>query len=313
MLRISLDAQIEDLEQHFESAHLNYLQQTSQRTHDFKELTQNDQKLTREIETKKKKIDVLQTGIQQWRAKIRQLNRETEERTRLLMDEKQSIQKHYQQLKQRIQTYRGTQNQTLLSLSQTAHECKTALGEKLDIARRVIHLSELCRRLETEQETILPFVGSLTHAKAAASDVEGVDDETEPSKILERSSMVVDVPPTHQASLWTSHAHTAVPVLIPDRMQNFYRKYNKTLLDCIAMDKEKERLQLENMQLQELIQQYVSGTKITDEILAEDNPLFVVNGRANLNYAPPVRHLQPVIQDATIIQSTNARQHHGRY
>ena len=60
MLRISLDAQIEDLEQHFESAHLNYLQQTSQRTHDFKELTQNDQKLTREIETKKKKIDVLQ-------------------------------------------------------------------------------------------------------------------------------------------------------------------------------------------------------------------------------------------------------------
>ena len=31
MLRISLDAQIEDLENHFETAHLNYLQQTAQR------------------------------------------------------------------------------------------------------------------------------------------------------------------------------------------------------------------------------------------------------------------------------------------
>lgn len=63
MLRISLDAQIEELEQHFETAHLNYLQQTAQRTHDFKELTQNDQKLTAEIDKKRKKIDNLQVSI----------------------------------------------------------------------------------------------------------------------------------------------------------------------------------------------------------------------------------------------------------
>ena len=106
MLRISLDAQIEELEQHFETAHLNYLQQTAQRTHDFKELTQNDQRLSREIDLKKRKIDNLQTSIQQWKAKIRQLNRETEERNRLLLEEKHAIQRHYQQLKQRIQAYR---------------------------------------------------------------------------------------------------------------------------------------------------------------------------------------------------------------
>jgi DNA repair exonuclease SbcCD ATPase subunit len=64
MLRISLDAQIEELEQHFETAHLNYLQQTAQRTHDFKELTQNDQKLSGEIEKKRKKIDNLQVSFQ---------------------------------------------------------------------------------------------------------------------------------------------------------------------------------------------------------------------------------------------------------
>ena len=106
MLRISLDAQIEELEQHFETAHLNYLQQTSQRTHDFKELTQNDQKLTAEIDKKRKKIDNLQTTIQHWRAKMKQLTRETEERNKLLLDEKMSIQNHYQQLKQRIKLYR---------------------------------------------------------------------------------------------------------------------------------------------------------------------------------------------------------------
>ncbi len=137
MLRISLDAQIEELEQHFETAHLNYLQQTAQRTHDFKELTQNDQRLSRDIDLRRRKIDNLQTTIQQWRAKIRQLGRETEERNRLLLEEKHSIQTHYQQLKQRINAYRGTQNQRLLQLSESSNVCKVKLNEKLDLARLV--------------------------------------------------------------------------------------------------------------------------------------------------------------------------------
>jgi len=157
MLRISLDAQIEELETLFESAHLNYLQQTAQRTHDFKELTQNDQKLSADIEKMRKKIDSLQTSIQQWRAKIKQLTRETEERNRLLLEEKRTIQKHYQQLKQRIEVYRGTQNQGLLNLSQSANKCKLSLQEKLELSRRVIHLSETCRRMETINEQVMPF------------------------------------------------------------------------------------------------------------------------------------------------------------
>ncbi len=76
-----------------------------------------------------------QTQIQQWRAKMKQLNRETEERNRLLLDEKHSIQRHYQQLKQRIKLYRSSQNQRLLQLSQSANQCKKALNEKLDFAR----------------------------------------------------------------------------------------------------------------------------------------------------------------------------------
>ena len=59
-----------ELETLFETAHLNYLQQTAQRTHDFKELTQNDQKLTADIDKMRKKIDVLQTSIQQVKEKI---------------------------------------------------------------------------------------------------------------------------------------------------------------------------------------------------------------------------------------------------
>jgi dynein regulatory complex subunit 2 len=63
MLRISLDAQIEDLEQQFEGAHTSYLQATAQRRHDFKDLTQRDQNLSQQIEQRRRKIDNLQVSL----------------------------------------------------------------------------------------------------------------------------------------------------------------------------------------------------------------------------------------------------------
>jgi len=336
MLRISLDAQIEELEQQFETAHLNYLQQTAQRTHDFKELTQNDQKLSLEIEQKRKKIDNLQTTIQHWRAKMRQLNRETEERNRLLLAEKHSIQKHYQQLKQRIKVYRSTQNTRLLHLSQSANSCKKALSNKIEFARRIIQLSELSRKMESVTEQVLPFVppdidvGEQQYGNQNNNQDNGAPaDDT----ILETDSAargkappvttpappalpaagannmvsaISSTPPPHQSSIWTIDEMQPIPD--NERLANFYRKYNKVMLDNVAIGKEKERLELENAQLQDLIQQYMSGMLLDTTTLAEDNPLFVVNGRANLNHAPPVRKVKIVSQDANNIVSTTSRQ-----
>ena len=157
MLRISLDAQIEELENHFESAHLHYLQQTAQKTHDFKELTQTDQKLSKDIEHMRKKVDSLQTNIQHWRAKSRTLGRDTEERNHSLLSEKHTIQKHYQQLKQRIKNYRHTQTQRLLHLSQNANVCNNRLNEKLAVARNVLSIAKLARTMETVEERVKPF------------------------------------------------------------------------------------------------------------------------------------------------------------
>ena len=85
----------------------------------------------------------------------------------------------------------------------------------------------------------------------------------------------------HQSSVWNINTHTQVnePVNFSDRLSHFYRKYNKAILDMIAIDKEKERLAAENAQIEDLIQQYVNGTKVTKDTLLGDNPLFVVNGR----------------------------------
>jgi len=326
MLRISLDAQIEELEQQFETAHLNYLQQTAQRTHDFKELTQNDQRLDDEIYKRRKEVDGLQTTIQQWKAKIRTLLRDTEERNRLLLEEKLSIQKHYQQLKQRIQVYRGSQNQRLLQLTQSANSCKDALKGKLDLAKGILNLAELSRNLETTYEMILPFAPSevegledrIIHGDSGQPEMEEEEQQqgSEEDAIMEGKSLktmanstkVFETPPQHQSSMWS---HNGRPIAPPDRLSNFYRKYNHVLIDTISIEKERARLQQENAQLQDLIQQFISGTKLDETVLDEANPLFVVNGRANLNHNPPVRLAKPTIQSGNAITSSTSKQAHA--
>ena len=213
---------------------------------------------------------------------MRVLNRETEERNRLLQEEKHSIQRHYQQLKHRIKLYRSSQNQRLLHLSQSANTCKKVLNDKLEVARRVIQLNELSRKMETIQEQVLPFEGPQGINEEV--NYKGME-ETEPEAALPESPTHhkkhkhhnKDHPAPHQSSTW--QADNTTPVMPPDRLANFYRRYNKILLDNVAISKEKERLSLENAQLQDLIQQYIQGTQLSDETLANDNPLFVVNGR----------------------------------
>lgn len=63
MLRIALDAQIEDLENQFDQAHMAYKQQTSQRSQDVKLLEMKDNQLSQQIDQRKKKVDFLQVFI----------------------------------------------------------------------------------------------------------------------------------------------------------------------------------------------------------------------------------------------------------
>jgi len=66
-------------------------------------------------------------------------------------------------------------------------------------------------------------------------------------------------------------------------LENFWKRYNRVLLDRVALDKEKSDLMHENQQLRTLLKQYLDGISVNDEILNQVNPLFVVNHRTNVN------------------------------
>lgn len=131
--------------------------------------------------------------------------------------------------------------------------------------RKILTLGELSQPLETDEEKIVPFACPqqpiLPKVPAAVAQ----------SKVAHSSAGIL------QSTVWATNASGRI--MPADRLSNFHRRTNKILLDTVALAKEKERIDAENAKLQDLIGQYLKGTRVDDRILSEENPLFVVNGR----------------------------------
>lgn len=121
--------------------------------------------------------------------------------------------------------------------------------------------------MQTVEEQVLPFVPT------TAVDDNPVDGVAA-TKSNQNHSAIAVLP--HQSAVLNGKGQA---VAANDRLANFHRKMNKIILDNIAIAKEKERLVTENNQLEDLIAQYIAGTKITESTLQGDNPLMVINGR----------------------------------
>ena len=197
VLRITLESQIEELEKHFEHAHLNYLQNTDQRTQDFKYLTTQDRTLSREIEIKILKIERLQQSQQHWRSKIHSNDRECSARNRALRTERDAIASHFKALKDRMNSFRDAEHRRLAHLTNVTHWCKDQLESKLKLARHILSTAEMCQKLETTREKVLPFnvpnSSAVQRAVAAAQEAaaarEGKGQEEDPSVVEAREEL----------------------------------------------------------------------------------------------------------------------------
>ena len=60
-------------------------------------------------------------------------------------------------------------------------------------------------------------------------------------------------------------------------LNQFFTRFNKILLDKVAMDAEDNRLSNENERLRGLIKQFVDGISVNDDVMQNTNALMVVN------------------------------------
>jgi hypothetical protein len=246
-----------------------YQKDTETNTAEYKELLDKDADLSKQVERKLRQVERMQASIQHWKLKIQQNRQECEERNAQLRTEKEHINKHFQELKGKMNHFRTEEKKRLADLTQNARNCIKSLNDQLGLAEKILKTAELCRKFETEREKVLPFYLSrdlLNEFEEGELDFGDEDLKEEIRKEL--TDVGIDE--------WTY-------------LDQFFKRYNKVKLDHLAIDQEGKRLQKENLQLRSILKQFLDGVSVNEDVLSQPNPLLVVNGKVNLNHVPVKR------------------------
>nr|KAG5713237.1 hypothetical protein BaRGS_007764 [Batillaria attramentaria] len=254
-LRVQLEMKVDDLWQQFRMALQNYNETTEERKTAFEALKVKDEKSAKEIELQMRKLQRIA--------------------------ERERMTAHFQELKAQMNKIRDAEREKLTKLTLESSAAIKELKRQKEKGEQILRLAEMCRKLETEEEKVLPFYAS-SLTKEEQEDVEAAELE----------------PPSEPLAM-VMHEYTA--------LANFWKRYNKVLLEKLALDKERQTMMGENAQLRTLLKQYLDGISVNDEILSQVNPLFIVNNKTNVKLNVPVtdpRVRRPPPQ--TVIEAAHA-------
>ncbi|XP_008138845.2 dynein regulatory complex subunit 2 [Eptesicus fuscus] len=255
-LRLQLESVVEDLWRRFQDALKNYTDATEDRKIAFETLKVKDEKSSKDIEAQMKKIQRLQDSIIILKGKIMVHSRESEEQNQYIRDDKELVLVQLRKLKAQRTQVRERAQENLVKLTLESNATLKALTAIVDKGEKILKIAEICRKLETEEEKVLPFYSSIL----TPEEQEEIE-EIIPEELAEELAKVI--------SDYTG-------------MDNFWKRYNKVKLEQLSLQQRRTQLLEINGKLREMLKRYLDGISVSDEVLSQLNPLFIVNYRSNL-------------------------------
>lgn len=257
-LRINLENKVNSLWSEFKQTSNQYTTTTNEKKIFFENLKTKDQRSTAEIQLHLNKIQKINENISIIKRHILKISKEYEEKNYYLKKERDKLIGRFQILKIQINKLHDLQYEKLIQMSIESEEAIKKVQCLLEKAEKIIKLGEQCRKYETEEEKVTPFYSSSLSAEEESIVQESFEKEQneEMMKILKRC--------------------------LP--LEMFWKRYNKVQLDRLAIMKEYNMLEQENIQLKLLLKQYLDGISVNSEVISGDNSLIVINGRSNLKH-----------------------------
>lgn len=255
-LRLQLENVVEDLWRRFQDALKNYTDATEDRKIAFETLKVKDEKSSKEIEMQMKKIQKLQEAIGILKGKITAHSRESEWQNQCIRNDKELVQVQLRKLKAQRTQARGVSQENLVKLTLESNATLKDLKKVVEKGEKILKLAEICRKFETEEEKVLPFYSSvLTPMEQEEVERQNPEELTE-----ELAKVMADY----------------------SGMENFWKRYNKVKLEVLSLQHRRVQLLEISGKLREMLKQYLDGISVSDEVLSQLNPLFIVNHRSNL-------------------------------
>nr|PNR55543.1 hypothetical protein PHYPA_006440 [Physcomitrium patens] len=318
MLKLSLEAGLEELERRIDHTHQSYLATTEANTVSFKNLVAKDEVVSRVIEQRMRNLIQLHEKLSYWRVRMINQgfvlhknsrlqtpnnNKEWDTTNKKVKDEKEYLLSHYIHLKRLLDRIQHHEHNYLKEVSKNVLEAKNILLQKLTAVQRVQIMARRVARLETEHEKIFPF--DPLHCSAIPL-VPGVvlEQELDGDALVKRAERknelgvgfllkpgLLEAEPKapaaeignkrfHWASWAVSDAGDEVEEI--NCMINFDKRFNKVKLDTLAIQMERNRLSKENTKLANGLRNYLNSATIPEHIKKQHNILVFLGEEDNL-------------------------------
>lgn len=265
-LRIQLEGIVEDLWRQFQAALVQYNASTEERKKQFEELKEKDFLTAKEIEVQIRKLARLQESISQLKQKLHVRARDFEERLRAVREEKEANHEQFQELKRQMNADRAEDHEQIAQLAVSSNNALKKLAAKKELAEKLLRLAEMNGKLEAEHEKVI--FDSLG---------KGTDG------LLERE--LEEAQKEHEKRIKAEGSLDATSFQMPDEvasLEHFQKRFNKVLLDKIALSKQKQDLLAENQILRNVLREYLDGVAVNEQVLAQRNTLLIVNGKSTV-------------------------------
>jgi cell division septum initiation protein DivIVA len=227
-------------------------------------------KLEKDIAHLKKKVDKLKEEVKQKKLTIKQNSEYWEQKNNSLKSEKEKIMENYKILKNKMISFRNIQREKLKKLVKNSWNCITSLNNYIKLSEKILKLAEICRRLETENEKILPY-----YENSEINQEELLAELPTPEKIFGIDTVIYDE---------------------IESLKNFWKRHNKVMLDMIAIKKQKVIIEQQNDVLKQLLKQYYNGFTLNNNVIASENPLLIVS-----EFGGPQKSLANTMQEGNFI------------
>ncbi|CAF4339893.1 unnamed protein product, partial [Adineta steineri] len=165
--------------------------------------------------------------INNLKAQIANLEATHQARMQRVGQEKDSMKQYLLKLKLQLSEMQEELHRRLIKLATTCDSTEKKLEKRVKIAETILTFSEMCRKLESEEEKILPFYAS-TLTDEERAEVEAAFYE-QPFEELAKDMYTYDA------------------------LDTFWKRFSKVSLDKLSLEKERRILQSENMQLKMLL------------------------------------------------------------
>ncbi|XP_036385848.1 dynein regulatory complex subunit 2-like [Megalops cyprinoides] len=273
-LRVQLEGEAEELWHQIQQAVQDYAEATKYRSKTFDSLVSRDEYSALEMESQMKKIQKLQHSIAMLRNRLSSAQKKDEEEAEGLRTIREEVTALARQVNAQMTSNLSRDRCHLTNLTIYSNGAAKKLQSIVDKGKKLLRVTEMCRRMETEEEKSLRFY---CHSPNSSDSAEQIPES------CQDVALTVTLP-------FASTRSPPAPgqdVLDYTGLESVWHRYNKVLLERLCLAKEQVALNQENERLRGLLRQYLEGISVSDEVLRQRNTLLVVS-------RPPVHKPEPV-------------------